>query len=105
MPKELNKVFAKQPSYPGGRRSRPLKPPRLLRPSSYFGLPMMNLGRPRLPPNKPYHWSLNYPEYVKDCNLDPHVRVFKTTIKTNGETKEVKIVNMFSFTLKDIMSN
>jgi hypothetical protein len=46
---------------------------------------MMNPSRSRLPPNKPYRQSFNYPEYVKDSNPDPHARVFKTTIKTNGE--------------------
>jgi len=62
-------------------------------------------GKPPLPPNKPYHWPLNYPEYVNNFNLDAHVRVFKVAIKANGETKDVKIVNMFSFTLKDTMFN
>jgi len=37
MPKKVNKVFARQPSYPGGGRSRPLEPPRPPGPSSYFG--------------------------------------------------------------------
>jgi hypothetical protein len=63
---------------------------------------MMNLGRPPLPPNKPYRQPFNYPKYVKNFNLDVHV---KTTIKANGETKDVKIVNMFSFTFRDTMSN
>jgi hypothetical protein len=31
--------------------------------------------------------------------------VFKATIKTNSETNDTKIVNLFSFTLGDIMSN
>jgi hypothetical protein len=50
-----------------------------------------------------YHWPLNYPKYVKDFDLDAHVRVFKVAIWTNGEFKDAKIVNMFSFTLKNIM--
>jgi hypothetical protein len=47
---------------------------------------MVNLCRPPLPPNKPYHRPLNYLEYVKV--FDPNVlnRVFKATIKANGET-------------------
>ncbi len=66
---------------------------------------MMNPGIPPLPPNKPYHWPFNYPEYVKNSNPDVHVRVFKAAIKANGETKDVKFVNMFSFTLKNTMFN
>jgi hypothetical protein len=40
---------------------------------------------------------------VKDSNPNDHVRIFKATIITNGETKDVKIINLFSFTLKDIV--
>jgi hypothetical protein len=105
MPKEVNKVFAEQPSYPWGGGSRPPKPPRPLGLSDYFGLPMMNLGIPPLSPNKPYCRPLNYLEYVNNSNPHVHVRVFKTTIKANGETKDVKIVNMFSFTFRNTMSN
>jgi hypothetical protein len=42
---------------------------------------------------------------VKDSNPNVHVRVFKVTIRANGEIEDAKIVNMFSFTLKEIMSN
>jgi hypothetical protein len=42
---------------------------------------------------------------VKDFNPNVHVRVFKATIRTNGETKDVKIINIFSFTFKDIVSD
>jgi hypothetical protein len=65
----------------------------------------MNPSRPPLPPNKPYCWPFNYLEYVKNFNLDALVRILKTAIKANRETKGVNIVNMFSFTLRDIMSN
>jgi hypothetical protein len=51
----------------------------------------------------PYCQPLNYLEYVKDFDLDAHVRVFKPAIKANGETKYAKIVNLFSFTLRDIV--
>jgi hypothetical protein len=102
MPKKLNKVFVKQPSYPRGGGSRPPQPPRPSGPLGYFRLLMMNLGKPPLPRNKPYRRPFNYSEYVKNSNPDPHVRIFKTTSKTNGETEDVKIINMFSFTLKDI---
>jgi len=105
MPKELNKTFTRQPSYLGTGRLRPPERPRLQGPSCYFGLPMRNPCRSPLPQNKLYRQPFNYPKYVKNSNPDVHVRVFKTTIKANGETKDVKIVNMFSFTLKDIMFN
>ncbi len=42
---------------------------------------------------------------MKDSDPNVHVRVFKVTIRPNGEIEDAKIVNMFSFTLKDIMSN
>jgi hypothetical protein len=62
---------------------------------------MVNLGRPSLPPNRPYHQPFNYFEYVKA--FDPYVRVkfFKSTIKANGEIEDAKIVNLFSFTLEN----
>jgi hypothetical protein len=66
---------------------------------------MVNLGRPPLPPNRPYHWPLNYPKYVKGSDLDVHVKVFKVTIRANSETNDAKIINLFSFTFKDIVSN
>jgi hypothetical protein len=52
MPREANIIFVGQPLDPKGGRSRPLGPPSPLR---YFKLPMVNLGRPPLPPNRPYH--------------------------------------------------
>jgi len=45
-----------------------------------------------------------YPTYVKDTNLNVHIRIFKKTIKANGETMEVDIINLFGFTLKDNIS-
>ncbi len=42
--------------------------------------------------------------YVKDSDLNVNVKVFEVAIKVDGETKYAKIVNMFSFTLKDIVS-
>ncbi len=100
MPKWSNKVFVKQPSYPWGGRPIPPEPPRPLGLSSYFGLPMMNPGRPPLPVNKPYRQPLNYHEYVNNSNPNVHVRVFKTAIKANGETEDVKIVDMLKFYLQ-----
>jgi hypothetical protein len=66
---------------------------------------MVNPSRPPLPPNRPYHRPLNYHEYVKDSNPNAHVRVFKIAIRANSEIDDVEIVNIFSFTLKDIVSN
>jgi hypothetical protein len=64
---------------------------------------MVNLGMPPLTQNRPYHRPLNYPEYVKDSNPNAHVRIFKATIRANGEIEDAKIINLISFTLKDIM--
>jgi len=47
------------------------------------------------------YMKLQYPTYVKDTNLDVHIKVFKKAIKANGETMEVDIMNLFRFTLKD----
>jgi hypothetical protein len=53
----------------------------------------------------PYCRPFNYHEYVKDSNLDVHVAIFDATIRTNGEIKDAKIVKLFSFTLKGIVSD
>jgi hypothetical protein len=42
---------------------------------------------------------------VKDFNLDVHVKVFKAAFKANGEIEDAKIVNMFSFTFRDTISD
>jgi hypothetical protein len=49
---------------------------------------MVNLGKPPLPPNRSYHWPLNYPRYLKDSDLDVHVRIFKAAIRANSETDD-----------------
>ncbi len=64
---------------------------------------MVNLGKPPLSPNKPYCWPLNYLEYVKDSDPNAHVTVFNVAIKSNGEIEDAKMVNLFSFTFKDIV--
>jgi len=48
MLRQVDKIFARQPLDLGGKGSRQQ------RPLGYFGLPMVNLGRPPLSPNKPY---------------------------------------------------
>jgi len=39
--------------------------------------------------------------YAKNIDPNVHIKVFKEAIKTNGETVEVGIINLFGFTLKD----
>ncbi len=97
-------IFVGQPLDPRGGGLDPLGPPRPSRPigpSRYFGLPMMNSGIPPLPPNMPYRQPLNYHEYVKDFDPNAHVKVFKVAIKTD----DVEIINLFNFTLRNIVSN
>ncbi len=48
-------------------------------------------------PNK----KIQYLIYVKDIDLDAHIKMFKKAIKANGETMEADIINLFGFTLKD----
>jgi hypothetical protein len=81
IPREVNRVFVNQPSLLGGGGPYPLGPLGPLRPPRYFGLPMVNPGRPPLTLNKPYHWPLNYLEYVKDSDPNAHVRMLKVAIK------------------------
>ncbi len=95
--REVNKVFANQPLDQGGGGLNPPRPPK------YFGLLLVHPGRPPLPPNKSYHRPFNYIEYVKDFDPNAHVRVFKVAFRTNNETNDAKMFDMFSFTLKDIM--
>jgi hypothetical protein len=45
--------------------------------------------------------KLQYPTYVKNINPDVHIRIFKKTIKANGETMEADIINLFDFTPRD----
>jgi hypothetical protein len=40
---------------------------------------------------------------VKDFDPNVHVGVFKAAIRTTSETKNVKIVNIISFTIRDIV--
>jgi len=97
MPRKVNRVWASQPLDRRGGDSNPPRPPR---PLGLFGLPMVNPKRQPLPPNRPYHWPLNYHKYVKDFDPDAYVRVFKVAIRANSEINDVKIVNMFNFPLK-----
>jgi hypothetical protein len=47
------------------------------------------------------YMKLQYPTYVKDIDLDAHIKVFKKAIKANGEIVEADIINLFGFTPKD----
>lgn len=50
---------------------------------------------------KPFRYLM----YTFDYDIDAHLRVFtKAWIKVNGEIKKINIVNLFGFTLKDIVS-
>jgi len=53
------------------------------------------------PTTKLPYKKLQYPAYVKDIDLDAHIRVFKNAIKANGETMEADIINLFGFTLRN----
>jgi len=64
---------------------------------------MVHPSKPPLPPNRPYHWPFNYPKYVKDSNLDAHVKVFKVAMRANSEIDDAKFVYLFIFTFKDIV--
>jgi hypothetical protein len=60
----------------------PALDPHMFIPSWYQPLVMQPLSKPvtKLPYKK-----LEYPTYVKDSDLDAHIRVFKKPIKANGE--------------------
>ncbi len=66
---------------------------------------MVDLSKPPLPPNKPYCWPLNNFKYVKNSNPDAHFKKFEVTIRINNEIHNVEIIHLFSFTLRDIMSD
>jgi hypothetical protein len=53
----------------------------------------------------PYCRPFNYPEYVQDSDLDAHVKVFKVAIRAYDDIEDVKIINLFSFTLRDTISD
>jgi hypothetical protein len=51
--------------------------------------------------NKLPYQKFQYLTYVKDTNLDAHIKVFKKVIKAYKKTIKVDIINLFSFTLKN----
>jgi hypothetical protein len=62
--------------------------------------PLVMQPIPKLTTKLPYK-KLQYPTYVRDIDMDVHIRVFKKAIKIDGETVEVDIINLFGFTFKD----
>jgi hypothetical protein len=55
---------------------------------------------PELANKLPYK-KLQYPTYVKDIDLNVHIKVFKKAIKINDEMVEADIINLFGFTIRD----
>jgi hypothetical protein len=51
------------------------------------------------------YMKLQYPTYVKDIDLNVHIRIFKKAIKANGKTMEVDIIILFGFTFRDNILN
>jgi hypothetical protein len=51
------------------------------------------------PTSKLPYEKLQYPTYVKDIDLHAHIKVFKKTIKVDGEIMEANIMNLFGFIL------
>jgi hypothetical protein len=94
----VNKIFVSQPSNLGKGGSNPPRPLRLPEPPIYFGLPMATITT-----KQTYHRPLNYHEYAKDSDPYAHASVFKATSRANSETYVTKIVNMLSFTFKNIV--
>jgi len=49
--------------------------------------------------------AFKYPDFKKDVDLDVHVKVFNSIVKVNVKTSEKFIINVFSYTLRDITSD
>jgi hypothetical protein len=59
---------------------------------------------PNLPPVVPTNQkSLPYPIYSVGIDLDAHVQVFQKAIQAKGERNDPNIINLFCFTLKDVL--
>ncbi len=98
--RKVNIIFVNHPIDPRGGGSNPPRPPR---PPRYFGLLMVNPSWPPLPPNGPYRQPLNYHEYVKDSDLDAHVKVL--LLKLIMKWMMQKLLICLVLPLKNIMSN
>jgi hypothetical protein len=53
----------------------------------------------------PKRVALKYHDFKKDVDLDVHVRVFNSVVKTNAKTFEEYIINAFKYTLRDTILN
>jgi len=51
---------------------------------------------------RPNKVALKYLDLKKNVDLDVHVRMFNFAIKPNAETFEEYIINVFSYTLRDM---
>jgi hypothetical protein len=56
------------------------------------------------PTNKLQYKKLQCPTYMKDTNLNIHIKVFKKAIEANKEIMEANIIDLLGFTLKDNIS-
>jgi hypothetical protein len=54
---------------------------------------------------RPNKVALEYPNFKRDVHPDVHVRVFNFVMKVSEKTFEEYIINAFSYTLRDIVSN
>jgi hypothetical protein len=96
----VNIFFVNQPS----NRKGDSDPPRPLGTRGYFGLLMVHPSKPPLPPSRTYHQPFNHHEYVKDFDVDAHVKVLKAAIIANCEIDDAKFIYLLNFTLRDTMT-
>ncbi len=54
---------------------------------------------------RPNKVTLKYHDFKRDVNLNVHVKVFNYIVKTNAETFEEYIINVFNYTLKNTTLN
>jgi hypothetical protein len=82
----VNKVFTSQLVDLGRGILDPLGP------LGYFGLPLVNPGKPPLSPNRPYCQPLNYLEYVKDSDPMFMSELLKLPLKQMVKHKMQKLL-------------
>jgi hypothetical protein len=51
---------------------------------------------------RPNRVAFKYLDFKKDVDPDAHVKVFNSLVKANAETSKEYIINVFSYTLKDM---
>jgi hypothetical protein len=54
---------------------------------------------------RPNKVTLKYPDFKKNVDLNVHVKVFNSVIKTNAKSFEENIINAFSYTLRNTTIN